>query len=290
MYDPVPYRDTDGTAPQTRNDASDSNRSSMDSTSTTSLILERLNREDLDDGPDGYESSGRAQREKLDEDDDLEIGRAAPLKPMERKVRRAMYLLAFLMIGGWLLALTVYLSREHFGRPDAAHDPSATSTQKAGKKITLNQVMQGTWRSRTQRIQWIDGPHGNQDGLLLTQSSFGIGNFLEVQDVRNDSNRIVLMKDGTLPGNGRPISAVKCWPSSDLKKVLVASDYEKVGFSATHNCLSLLWLMLLFWFLFLTCCGSRDGDIRIMHDTGSTTLKRLLPSPLFLRNPKRSCR
>ncbi|PUU76384.1 putative dipeptidyl-aminopeptidase B [Tuber borchii] len=227
MYDPVPYRDTDEPGPQTKNDASDSNRSSMDSTSTTSLILERLNHEGPDDSPDRYESSGRVQREKLDEDDDLEIGLAAPLKPMERKVRRAMYLLAFLMVGGWLLALVVYVSREHFGSPDVAHDPSATSTQKAGKKITLNQVMQGAWRSRTHRIQWIDGPRGDQDGLLLTQSSFGIGNFLEVQDVRNDSNTIVLMKDGTLQGNGQPISAVKSWPSPDMKKVLVASDYEK---------------------------------------------------------------
>jgi len=286
MYDPLPYRDTDGTAAQTRNDASDSNRSSMDSTSTTSLILERLNREDPDNDPDEYESSGRAQREKRDEDDDLEMGRAAPLKPMERKVRRAMYLLAFLMVGGWFLALIVYVSQEHFGRLDAAHDPSATSTQKAGKKITLNQVMHGTWRSRTHTIQWIDGPHGDQDGLLLTQNSLATGNFLEVQDVRNDSNSIVLMKDETLQGNGQPIRVVKCWPSSDLKKVLVASDYEKVGFSATHDC---LFLCFYFSFLFLTCCGSRDGDIRIMHDIGSTTLKKLLPSPLFPRNPKQSC-
>lgn len=240
MYDPVPYRDTDEAAPQTKNDASDSNRSSMDSTSTTSLILERLNHEGPDDSPDRYESSGRVQSEKLDEDDDLEIGLAAPLKPMERKVRRAMYLLAFLMVGGWFLALIVYVSREHFGSPDVAHDPSATSTQKAGKKITLNQVMQGAWRSRTQRIQWIDGPRGDQDGLLLTQSSFGIGNFLEVQDVRNDSNTIVLMKDGTLQGNGQPISAVKSWPSPDWKKVLVASDYEKVSSSDIYDCPSLL--------------------------------------------------
>lgn len=230
MYEPVvPYRDVDHDASPPADGIPASARSSMESTSTTSLILERIHHEDPDDsdGDDmAYGAAGRASRER-DVEKDIETGRATYPKPMEQKVRRAMYIIGVLMVGGWFLALAIYVSREYYRTSDVPHDPAATSTPKAGKTITLDQVIGGNWRSRTHGIQWIDGPEG-QDGMLLTETPFGEGNYLEVTDVRNSSNTIVLIKDRTLQGDGKPVIAIKAWPSPDLKKVLVASDVETV--------------------------------------------------------------
>lgn len=221
MYDPAPYRDAQGHG--SREDRpSDSPRSSMDSTSTTSLILERLNRDcDRDD-----DSVAPDHGEKEDEMD-LEA-RTLRLKPAEKKVKRAIYILGAIMVGSWLLALVIYVSREHYRFTETPHDPAATATTKAGKTITLDQVMGGSWRGSRHEIQWIDGSTGTEDGLLLTKVPSGSNNFLEVQDVTNSSNTVVLMQSRNLQGSGRPVIASKVWPSPDLKRVLVASDVQTV--------------------------------------------------------------
>lgn len=218
MYNPAPYRDTEGHASR-ETGINDSPRSSMDSTSTTSLILERLNRDGDDD------SGAPDHREKEDGGVDLEA-RNLHLRPAEKKVKRAIYILGVVMVGSWLLALVIYVSREHYRFTETPHDPAATATTKAGRTITLDQVMGGSWRSSRREIQWIDGSTGAEDGLLLTKTPSGSSNFLEVQDVTNSSNTIVLMQSQSLQGSGQPIIAAKVWPSPDLKRVLVASNVQ----------------------------------------------------------------
>lgn len=228
MYNPTPYRDTEDHASRHEGGSQHSPRSSIDSTSTTSLILERLNRDNSDDID--YDPSVPNHRGKESEGMDLESG-MPHLKPVEKKVRRAVYIVGILMVGAWLLALVIYISREHYRLIETPYDPAATA--KAGKKITLDQVMGGSWRSSKHEIKWIDGPAGTEDGLLLTQNAPGSSNFLEVQDVANSSNTIVLMQSRSLQGIGQPIQVSKVWPSSDLKKVLVASDIQTVWLPCT---------------------------------------------------------
>lgn len=224
MYDPTPYRDTEDNASRPHAGVGGSPRSSMDSTSTTSLILERLNRDDDDDI--GYDSTMSSHREKEPEGIDIEGGVLRP-KQLEKKVRRAIYVLGALMVGAWFLALVIYVSREHY-RFTETLDPTTTTAVGTGNKITLDQVMGGSWRSSRHEIQWIDGSTGAEDGLLLTQNAPGSSNFLEVQDVTNSSNTFVLMQSRTLEGMGQPIQVSKVWPSPDLKKVLVASNVQSV--------------------------------------------------------------
>lgn len=227
MYDPAPYRDDEDHAPQPRGEASNSPRSSMDSTSTTSLILERLNR----DGDDiAYDSAPEQEEKGVGRDIE---GGMLHLKPVEKKVRRAVYILGALMVGAWTLALVIYVSREHYRFTDTTHDPSSTPTTLLGKLITLDQVMGGAWRSSRHSIQWIDGPTGAEDGLLLTQNPSGSDNFLEVNDVTNSSNTIVLMKTRNLQGSGQPIQVSGVWPSPDLKHVLVSSNVQSVWLPCT---------------------------------------------------------
>lgn len=223
MYSPAPYRDAEG---QFETGASDSPRSSMDSTSTTSLILERLNR-DGDGDEDEDDSIKLNHREKEEEGVDLEAS-TLRLKPAEKKVKRVIYILGAVMVGSWLLALVIFVSREHYRFTETPHDPAATTTTKAGKTITLDQVMGGSWRSSKHEIKWVDGSTGAEDGLLLTESPPESNNFLEVQDVTNSSNTIVLMQSRNLQGPGRPITASKVWPSPGLGKVLVASNIQSV--------------------------------------------------------------
>ncbi|KAL7274931.1 hypothetical protein RUND412_002153 [Rhizina undulata] len=211
----TPYRDDD--------DKVESARSSIESTSTTSLILERINpsERERDNEYDEDDDDDDVQGEKGAEDFDLEDGRRPLLKPAEKKIRKAIYIIGGLLVGGWLLALAVYMSKEFYSIPDA----SDSVVEKSGKKITLDQVMGGSWRSTKHDIQWIGGPTGAEDGLLLTQQT-GEENWLEVHDVKNDGNKIVLMKSRSIQVGHEPVFVQKVWPSPDLKRVLLASDIQ----------------------------------------------------------------
>lgn len=238
----LPYRDDELNASfSPPPDDAESRRSSVDTTSTTSLILERIHpdgrqraRYDDPDAPRGKEGDysddddDDAAAAAADDDDDLDIESGAMpkhLRPMESRVRRAVYIIAGALVGGWLLALVVYLSREAYRFRTTPHDPSATHGAKAGKSITMDQVFDGTWRAQKKGIQWIGG---EKDGLMLVPDS-GHGPFLEVQDVRNDTNRQVLMNKRNIKWDGRGVYVTKYWPSPDMKHVLCASNTESVG-------------------------------------------------------------
>lgn len=215
-----------------RSTAAHYSRDSLDSTSTTSLILERINPGDDLDGDTFADSDlerGRQTYDKEDandDDDDEDEPLKTGLRDMskhERGVRRAMYIIGFLMIGGWVLALTVYLIRES-GRSAVVEDVTAGNT--VGQPLKLDDVMSGVFRPQRKNIEWIGGETGKEDGLMLvTDHPKG---YLVVEHATNPENFKVLMpsREGTVMSQG--IFATKSWPSPNLKKVLVASNVEGV--------------------------------------------------------------
>lgn len=220
---PDPYRDDEDDLA-----ASFSPRTSTSSTSTTSLILDRIN-------PGGQGAREPLFRNKeassLDDDDDVDLsdleraGGAPAAKAAEKSMRRIAYIMGALLVGSWLLALGVYLSREAYRFQAAPHNPDATALAKPGKSITLEQVQSGVWRPRRRGIAWIAG---ERDGLMLVPDA-GNGAFLEVQDVRNSSFHSTLLVNRSFTYQGALVGIGRQWPSPDLQKVLVASDVQSVS-------------------------------------------------------------
>jgi len=216
-------------------------RDSLDtvsSGSTTSLILDRLNDFALDrnDGDRLPPLAGESPDEKEEEGVDVEGGYSySPTtgKPMEKKARRYMCILAFVFIGGWLLALVLFLSRQAYKHSSTIpHDPQATQSRGSGKKITLDQVLRGGWRERTQEISWIEGANG-EDGFLLEVGVGGIG-YAVVEDVRSRSGNstlasTTLMRDPRFKAGDEYVYSHSIYPSRDLKSVLVVSEKQSVS-------------------------------------------------------------
>lgn len=228
---------------------------SRSSASTTSLVLERIGERVAEKGHENSKANGDAfkypQRNNLqryadnandpafaDEDEntdeDLEngpfIGNGAPKKD-DRKTRRLLIIVASIVAGSWVLALFVFLGRQAY-RGDRTHDPSATSTPGSGKKITMEELRDGTWSTDSKSLSWIAGADGG-DGLLLEQ---GVAkkDYLVVDDVRgknrtgNEAAALrttqTLMKKGAFSVGGRVLYPSEVWPSKDLKKVLIATN------------------------------------------------------------------
>ena len=149
-----PYRDGDIAASflPPGADADASPRSSLDSTSTTSLILERIGttpRRSRYDDPDD------AARGGYDDPVDLEAGPKKDEKQlMEKKMRRIVYIVAFALIGAWVVALIVYLSKEAYKYQANTDD---METPNVGRTISMEQIQSGLWRPRKKGIQWIEG-------------------------------------------------------------------------------------------------------------------------------------
>lgn len=214
----------------------DSARVSMDSlssTSTTSLVLERIGERLLNKSHlaprHGYTDDVAPSVEDEEKDNfDVENGAfVSAQKPVDRKFRRGLWIIAACFIGAWLLAAVLYMGAQAYRSTE--HDPSATATVGNGKKVTLDQVLGGQWRARKQGISWIAGPNG-EDGLLLEQGISG-KDYLVVEDVRaRDGNTAgtmearTLMKSGSFSVDGRRLSPGRLWPSKDFKKVLIATD------------------------------------------------------------------
>lgn len=160
-------------------------------------------------------------------------------KPVSgNRMRRGLWLLGCLCVGGWVLAFVLFLTAK---RPNAAalsststveiHEPeSATGGTSYGKSVTLEQVLRGEWLPASHAISWIAGPKG-EDGLLVEQGGGG-DSFLRVEDIRsrNKDARVldtrVLMKKPYFWGNNEMITPKKTWPSPNLEKVLIASDVQ----------------------------------------------------------------
>ncbi|KAF8467754.1 putative dipeptidyl-aminopeptidase B [Kalaharituber pfeilii] len=215
-----------------RNDDDDD---SIESTSTTSLILERINNADAEpatkrepyDDPDHHGDHHDAN----DDDEDLEAGRIGEkpvAKPVGNNVKKMVYIIGALLVGGWCLALIVYLASE-YNAHDTAPTAEPSDTANLGKLLRLGSIMGGEWRPYKHDIEWVAGADGKKDGLMLTQNyeAGGTRGWLVIEDLKGDKNKPqVLMKSRSFSAGGRQLFATRVWPSPDLKKVLVATDTE----------------------------------------------------------------
>ncbi|RDL38354.1 putative dipeptidyl-aminopeptidase B [Venustampulla echinocandica] len=233
---------------------------STSSASTTSLIFERINERAEAEGrksengnskmvtpkfpPRGeslrYADDGQTHGSYDDEEKDDNELESGPFlsnrssKTVDKKLRRLIWIIGGVFMGAWLLALAVFLGRQAY-RPSSAiaHDPTATKTIGSGKKITLDQVQTGQWRATKHDISWIEGANG-EDGLLLKQGQQGNA-YLVVEDVRGKKDSSgqpgaipakTLMKDGGFQWGGSNYTPSRVYPSRDLKKVLIATDFQ----------------------------------------------------------------
>ncbi|KAJ5116369.1 hypothetical protein N7456_000717 [Penicillium angulare] len=163
-----------------------------------------------------------------------------PKKPTTSgsRMRRALWLLGFLCVGGWVLAFVLFLAAK---RPIAAVDTaslasgsddleSVTSGSSEGNPVTLEQVLRGEWTAQSHAISWIAGPDG-EDGLLVERGESGEG-YLRVEDIQNrkdgasDPDTRVLMDKPYFWVNDEHITPQKTWPSPNMKKVLIASSMQ----------------------------------------------------------------
>ncbi|RDW71473.1 putative dipeptidyl-aminopeptidase B [Coleophoma cylindrospora] len=183
---------------------------------------------------DEYAQSPLREEEK--DYDDLETGpflhnRDGADKGVDKKLRRLIWIIGGIFIGVWLFTIAVFLFRQTYRHASTTpHDPQATASRGNGKKVTLEQVMTGQWRARKHDISWIEGANG-EDGLLLETGQAGKP-YLVVEDVRNDGGDAsvhaskTLMDQASFHAGDRSLYPNRVTPSKDLKKVLIATDYQ----------------------------------------------------------------
>lgn len=215
---------------------------SVTSASTTSLVFERLHDSAKAPGngalkqpplheslPNGYKQNYTDKTDGYDMEEGTEYPK--PEKPAGKGLRRITWMLGALCLGGWLLALFLFLSRQSYKHSSTIpHDPTATVSRGSGKKVTLDQVLGGQWRPRSHELSWIAGANG-EDGLLLEKGQHA-KDYLVVEDVRKRSGKVAstesktLMKDRAFKVNGGSVIPSRVWPSLNLKKVLVMSEEQ----------------------------------------------------------------
>ena len=230
---------------------------SLSTASTTSLVFERLG--ERAERPDERPMNGHSQtvnpkfparsdslayaddelgQSLLDDEEkddyDLETGpflNNGPDKAIDKKFRRLIWVIGSVFIGAWVLALVIFLARQTYRHAsETPHDPAATTSRGHGKKVTLDEVMGGQWRPQRHDISWIEGANG-EDGLLLEQGAGG-KDYLVVEDIRGNNASDgaaqatkTLMKQGYFTVGERGLTPSRVFPSKDLKKVLIATDY-----------------------------------------------------------------
>jgi dipeptidyl aminopeptidase len=226
----------------------DGSEASGSSISTMSLVLEHIN----DGAPNGTLRSQLNEKYRDDDDYvpgrareqlDVEDGRFEPLKPVDKKARRMLWIVGTICVIGWGLALVSFLySGSYKHASTRPHDPLASSTKGSGKKVTLDQVMSGQWYPTTQSVSWIAGPNG-EDGLLLEKGVAG-KDYLVVEDIRNKDSKgskghTTLIKENSFKVGETYIYPSSATPSKDFKKVLVQSEHQK---NYRHSSTGLYWI------------------------------------------------
>ncbi|KAI1466930.1 dipeptidyl peptidase IV N-terminal region-domain-containing protein [Daldinia caldariorum] len=216
-------------------------RDSLSSVSTTSLVFERLSeREKLNESFTDLDNEDPLH-DNASED---EAGGFLPPLP-ERKVvgvdkslKRFVLVMAGVFLAAWLVGLFTYLSTKSYQHSSQKeHDAAATESRGSGKKITLDQILDGYWRPQSHGISWIAGANG-EDGLLLEKGAIG-KDFLVVEDVRSKNeddtagggkikSAQTLMQQSWFKAGDQQLTPDQVWPSPDLKKVLIATETKNV--------------------------------------------------------------
>lgn len=186
---------------------------------------------------------------------DLETGpflgngaKVAGFTRMDKTLKRMILCLAGVFVAAWVLALVIFISSKTYKHTsDFEHDPQATVSRGSGKQLTLDSIMAGSWMGTTHTLAWVAGPNG-EDGLLLEQGDSTEG-YLVVEDVRNKNPELapsagtaetkVLMQGGSFMYAGIQHQASTATPSSDMSRVLVSSDDERVF---RHSSTAKYWL------------------------------------------------
>lgn len=217
-------------------------RQSIDSVSTvssTSVILEHLNNPVQTSGNGNVKNSPATplmldRDEKYDEEDSRRQRQQAPTMT----VKAVLWLLCGLCLGGWLLALFLFLRTgtilPSILKPSASKpsDYTVVGNHRSGRDVTLDQVLGGQWRARSKKLSWIKGAKG-EDGLIMEQRGLSDDDYLTVEDVRsrkegeNHTDQQTLMKRGPFRVGGNQIYPNKVWPSADLTKLLIASEVKR---------------------------------------------------------------
>jgi dipeptidyl aminopeptidase len=217
-------------------------RSSLDTDSVTSIVLENLNGR-----KSKYKQSKPIYTDKSTEDlpepdsFDVEDTTYARPRPADRKARRIFWIIAILCAIGWGAAATQFIWAGGYKHSSATpHNPAATSTKGSGKKVTLGQVLDGEWRAYRHAIGWIRGPKG-EDGLIMEKGGSGPG-YLTVEDVTSTdgSKSKVLMHDPLINVRGRSVFPQELWPSPDQNWVLAVSDRQS---NWRHSFTGLYWIL-----------------------------------------------
>lgn len=217
-------------------------KSSTESSSTMSTSLyfmDRLNPKPEADDYRLHEEYGWSYRDAEDGPaDDAFIP-----QPTTRKTKWVVWMFVALCLGGWVVAFVVMLATRN---PENQHSSSNDQTTLSGvplsanftttkKTVTVADFSSGKFEPKKHSISWIPGPHG-EDGLLLEQDEHNENEFLRVRNVTTRSkgreehaslSAYVLMKQLGFSFDGNTIYPRMLWPSPNLKKVLVLSDYSK---------------------------------------------------------------
>ena len=222
---------------------------SITSSSDTSIALERLNNDGTAIGKGNTKglSESTTQGNKLDGYDEEDGYYRPPLRqPLEKRNRRIIWALGGLGLGGWLLALLLFLSRRSYRHASSIpFDPAATASHGSGKAVTLDQYLTGAWRPRHHQISWMAGANG-EDGMLLEQDGGSGRDYLVLEDVRSrkpgadvPQDSRTLMKEGSFRVDSLDVQPNRVWPSKDLSKVLVMSHEQK---NWRHSFTGLYWV------------------------------------------------
>ena len=243
------HDDEDERKPLNHNQSSPEHRTSLDSSTSSSdpsIALDHLNGDGSVVGNGHSKFPSRAK--SFDGDDYEEEGGffRPPIRAAKDKRNwRIIWALGGLCLGGWLLALVLFLSRRTYAPASTVpFDPAATASHGSGKAVTLDKFLSGSWRPRHDQISWIAGANG-EDGLLLERQKAG-QDYLVVEDVRSRKEGAealpnqTLMKSGKFKVNGNQEETTsQAWPSKDLTKVLVMSREKK---NWRHSYTGLFWI------------------------------------------------
>lgn len=218
---------------------------SVSSVSSTSAVLENLNGSTAANGNGHAKTDPKTplmhdRDEKYDEEGTFR-------RPQEQapstRVKLVVWTLCGLCLGGWLLALFLFLKAGTFQTSVSSTTPTSNSSSLShgaapkgshgsGKAVTLDQVLGGQWVAKSKSVSWITGASG-EDGLIMEKARLGGTDYLTVEDVRarKEGSKAIdkqtLMKNGGFRVDGKQVFPSKVWPSRDLKKVLVMSEQER---------------------------------------------------------------